>query len=123
MVTLESRNFWPACGPVWGRCSIPPQPSRLAKARHTLVLLLCRSSVHRLAKPGVISVAQRDCMFPEWFGPGSTFATDARTVDRHSFRAVSSLRACRDVEKARLERAFSLRLGRRANGQLPTGWK
>jgi hypothetical protein len=76
-----------------------------------------------LAEPGVISVAQSDCMFPEWFGPGSTFATDARTVDRCSFRAVSSLRACRDVEKARLERAFSLRLGRRANGQLPTGWK
>jgi hypothetical protein len=29
----------------------------------------------------------------------------------------------RDVEKARLERAFSLRLGHLANGQWPTGWK
>jgi hypothetical protein len=28
-----------------------------------------------------------------------------------------------DVEKARLERAFSLRLGRLPNGQWPTGWK
>ena len=28
-----------------------------------------------LAMPGVISVAQSDCMFPEWFGPGSTFAS------------------------------------------------
>jgi hypothetical protein len=60
------------------------QPSRLAKARHTLVLLLGPSSMHRLAKPGVI-LARSDCVFPEWFGPGSTFATDARTVDRHSF--------------------------------------
>jgi catechol 2,3-dioxygenase-like lactoylglutathione lyase family enzyme len=33
------------------------------------------------------------------------------------------LESRRDVEKARLERAFSLRLGRLANGQLPTGWK
>ena len=79
--------------------------------------------VHRLAKPGAISMAQSDCMFPEWFGPGFTFAIDARSVDRYSFRAVRSLRARRDIEKARLERAFSLRLGRLANGQLPTGWK
>jgi hypothetical protein len=73
---------WPGVG----RCSIPPQPSRFVKARHTLVLLLCLSSMHRPAKPGVISVAQSGCMFPEWFGPGSTFATEARTVERYSFR-------------------------------------
>ena len=29
----------------------------------------------------------------------------------------------RDAEKARLERAFSLRLGHLADGQWPTGWK
>ena len=32
-------------------------------------------------------------------------------------------RSCQDVEKARLQRAFSLRPGHLANGQWPTGWK
>jgi len=41
---------------------------------------------------------------------------DATQVDT---QAVSAF----DVEKARVERAFSLQLGDLGNGQRPTGWK
>jgi hypothetical protein len=46
-----------------------------------------------------------------------------RTTRASLWRRATPVDRGLDVEKARLERAFSLRLDHLSNGQRPTGWK